>query len=146
MVHLDIEAERHRLSAFVNGFLSGLGLILIIWGLASLVYSAARNASVYTGLILFGVAMFAGGGFREAYLWGKFSAQLGIKDKIPTKRTQPAAPSKPPEQPRKMAPNPTASQGQADPNRLTEEQIIEHPAETPAQETAHHPQEQQTHA
>ena len=146
MVHLDTEAERHRLSAFVNGFLSGLGLILIIWGLASLVYSAARNASIYTGLILFGVSMFAGGGFREAYLWGRFSAQPGIKDKVPTKRTQPTAPSKPPEQLRKIAPNPTASQGQTDPDRLTEVQIIGHPTETPVQETGHHPEEQQTQA
>jgi len=64
-----------KLSTFVDGFLGGLGLVLIMWGFASIVMLPFRSANIYVGMILFGVISFAGGLLREAYQWGKISGE-----------------------------------------------------------------------
>lgn len=145
MIHLQTKIENHRLSAFINGLLSGLGLILIIWGLASIVTLSASSATVYIGLILFGVLVFVGGGFREAYIWGRFSMQPSIRKKTSITRTQPVAPLKPTAQPQQTrATAQAASQEQTDPNRVTTEQITEYPVGTQTRETVVYEQDRQT--
>ncbi len=63
----------HRLGAFIYGFLCGVGLIMIIWGLASIAMLPSTNLMMNIGLVLFGVVLFAGGSCREAYLRGNLS-------------------------------------------------------------------------
>lgn len=60
----------HRLGAFIYGFLSGTGLIMIIWGLASITMLPSTNLLTNVGLTLLGVVLFACGSCREAYLRG----------------------------------------------------------------------------
>jgi hypothetical protein len=67
-MYLFTDIANHRLGAFVYGFLSGVGLILIIWGVASIVLLPSRNFMLSIGLTLLGVGLFAGGSCREAYL------------------------------------------------------------------------------
>ena len=62
--------KHHRLGAFIYGFLSGTGLIMIIWGLASVTMLPSTNLLTNVGLTLFGVVLFACGSCREAYLRG----------------------------------------------------------------------------
>ncbi len=137
VISLSTDSEKHRLSAFINGFLSGLGLILIVWGLASLSSELSGSALLYVGLMLFGVLVFVGGGFREAYLWGRFSRQLASTGKILAKRAQPFGPSVTTKPTQKTVPDSTVGPVQVNPNRLTEEQIMENPSEKTAQETQH---------
>ena len=68
--------ESHRLSAFFNGILAGVGLVLIVWSLSSITSLALEEITIYIGLIFIGVIMFAVGGVREAYIWGKFSMKI----------------------------------------------------------------------
>lgn len=144
MIHLQTKIEKHRLSAFINGLLSGLGLILILWGLSSIVTLPSSSATVYIGTILFGVFIFVGGGLREAYIWGRFSAQPTIRKKTPTKRIQPTASSKPTGQPQQTRPTVQAApQEKTDMNQVTTEQITEYPIETQTREAAAYEQEKQ---
>lgn len=70
-----IEVEKHRLSAFADGLLGGTGLVLMMWGLNAAVSVYPANISLSVALTLIGALAFATGGFREAYIWGKLSAQ-----------------------------------------------------------------------
>ncbi len=70
-------AERisdHRLGAFIYGFVSGVGLLMIIWGLVSIAMLPSANLMMNIGLVLFGVTLLACGGCREAYLRGNLSS------------------------------------------------------------------------
>ena len=67
------QISNHRLGAFIYGFVSGVGLIMIVWGLASITTLRSTNLIMNIGLILLGVALFAGGSCREAYLRGNLS-------------------------------------------------------------------------
>jgi hypothetical protein len=67
------QISNHRLGAFVYGFVSGVGLIMVIWGLASITTLPSTNLMMNIGLVMFGVALFAGGSCREAYLRGNLS-------------------------------------------------------------------------
>lgn len=68
------QISNHRMGAFVYGFLSGVGLIMIVWGLASVTALPSTNLFMNIGLVLFGVTLFACGSCREAYLRGNLSA------------------------------------------------------------------------
>ena len=68
------QISNHRMGAYVYGFLSGVGLIMIIWGLASIASLPSTNLWMNVGLVLFGVALLACGSCREAYLRGNLSA------------------------------------------------------------------------
>lgn len=63
----------HRLGAFMYGFISGTGLIMIIWGLATITMLPSANLMMNIGLVLFGVTLLAVGSCREAYLRGNLS-------------------------------------------------------------------------
>ena len=69
-MYLQTEIAKHRLGAFIYGFLGGLGLMLTAWGLSSIVMMHSTNLMLNIGLTLFGVALFSGGCCREAYLRG----------------------------------------------------------------------------
>lgn len=73
VVCLPTEIKNHRLGAYIYGFLSGVGLLMIIWGLASVAILPSAYLMTNVGLILFGVALFAGGACREAFLRGNLS-------------------------------------------------------------------------
>ena len=64
----------HRLGAFIYGFLVGVGLLMVIWGLASVALLPSTYLIMNIGLVLFGVTLLACGGCREAYLRGNLSA------------------------------------------------------------------------
>jgi len=68
VIFLYTDLANHRLGAYVYGFLSGVGLMLIIWGVASIVLLPSRNFMLSIGLTLLGVGLFAGGSCREADL------------------------------------------------------------------------------
>jgi len=70
---LSKDVSHHRLGAYVYGFLSGIGLILLIWGVASISWFPSRNAIEFMAITLFGVFLLAFGGCREAYLRGSLS-------------------------------------------------------------------------
>lgn len=72
-MRLPTEIENHRLGAFIYGFLSGVGLIMIIWGLASIAVLPSTNLLTNIGLTFFGVALFVVGSCREAYIRGNLS-------------------------------------------------------------------------
>jgi len=74
VVYLSTNVKNHRMGAYIYGFLSGVGLILIIWGLASIAMLPSGHLMMNIGLTLFGVAVFACGSCREAYLRGNLSA------------------------------------------------------------------------
>jgi hypothetical protein len=61
------------LGAYIYGFLSGVGLLMVMWGLASVAMLPSTYLLTNMGLVLFGVALFAGGACREAYLRGNLS-------------------------------------------------------------------------
>jgi hypothetical protein len=134
-LHTDI--KNHRLGAFVYGFLSGLGLVLIIWGLASLIALPSRSSTMYIGLTMFGVLLFATGSCREAYLRGSLSLQPGTSDKN-SMRTKPAP--RPLRQPQTKA---TAHNQLTELDSLTTEQIREYPVGTQTNESDVYEQEQQ---
>lgn len=109
VTYLPTEINNHRLGAFIYGFLSGIGLIMIIWGLASIVMLPSKYLMINIGLTLFGVVLFASGSCREAYLRGNLSEPSKVY--IGTQRNRPRT------------------------NSLISEQIIEKPTETELQET-----------
>lgn len=74
VVYLSREIGNHRLGAFIYGFLCGVGLIMVIWGLASIAMLPSANLMMNIGLTLFGVMLFAVGSCREAYLRGNLTA------------------------------------------------------------------------
>jgi hypothetical protein len=129
VIHLQTKIEKHRLNAFINGLLSGLGLILILWGLSSIVTLPSTSVTVYIGTILFGVSIFMSGGLREAYVWGRFSMQLSIRRKTPATQTKSLIPSKPKAQPQQT---------------MTTEQMTEYPVGTQTRGTAVYEQESPT--
>jgi hypothetical protein len=141
MTHLHREIKNHRLGAFVYGFMSGLGLILIIWGLASIIALPSRNSLTYIGLILFGVLLFAGGSCREAYLRGSLTTELNIHGKPSIKQAPPTASSKPKTQSQKETETQPSRQETANSNSLITEQIIDHPVETETHEASVYKQE-----
>lgn len=78
MLYLSTDTKNHRLGAYIYGFLSGVGLILIIWGLASIAMLPSRYLMINIGLTLFGVVLFSCGSCREAYLRGNMSVPTKI--------------------------------------------------------------------
>lgn len=64
------DVSNHRLGAYVYGFLSGIGLTLLIWGFALISWFPSRNAAEFMAITLSGVFLLAFGGCREAYLRG----------------------------------------------------------------------------
>lgn len=58
------------------GFMSGFGLILIVWGLTSITSLPSGNTGLSIGFALLGVLLFAYGSCREAYLRGGISMQV----------------------------------------------------------------------
>ena len=76
VIHLSGKVNDHRLGAFVYGFLSGLGFILIVWGVASISWMPSRSPTIFVGITLFGVVLLSVGSCREAYLRGSLSLQL----------------------------------------------------------------------
>ncbi len=123
-----MEIKSHRLGAYVYGFLSGLGLILIIWGLASIIALPSTNAALYISIILFGVALFAIGSCREAYLRGSLSPQPSVPNKTSTTRNRSATSLKP----------------AAEADTGTARQVRRYPVETQTQEAVLYEEEQQT--
>lgn len=88
-MNLPSRSERDRINGFINGSLSGLGITLVIWGLASL----GSSPSIATGsinLALLGVLALVGGVFREAYTWGRFSTHRTIHGKLPREHPHPS--------------------------------------------------------
>lgn len=126
---MEREIENHRLSAFVDGLFCGLGMILIIWGLASL-SAITSNPAVSITLFLVGGSAFAIGGFREAFMWGRFSVR-------PSKQTGNMRGYK-------LKSNPITAESstlirrreQQNVGRVTEEQIANYPSEKQSTEIA----------
>ena len=81
----------HRLGAFIYGFLVGIGLLMVIWGLASVALLPSGYLMMNIGLVLFGVTLLACGGCREAYLRGNLSAIP--ESRIHAERNRPSRPS-----------------------------------------------------
>ncbi|MDH5495433.1 MAG: hypothetical protein OEY24_07020 [Candidatus Bathyarchaeota archaeon] len=106
---MSADTKSHRMGAYIYGFVSGVGLILIIWGLASIAMLPSRYLMINIGLTLFGVALFACGSCREAYLRGNLSVPLKVY-----KHTQ---------------------RNQHETANLISEQIIENPEEVESQKT-----------
>jgi hypothetical protein len=67
------EISNHRKGAYIYGFLSGIGLIMLAWGIVWVIGSPTRNLAAFIALTLFGVSLFAFGSCREAYLRGSLS-------------------------------------------------------------------------
>ena len=67
-----MDVSNHRLGAYVYGFLSGIGLTMLIWGVAS-ISLFPRNTTGLVAITLLGAFMLAFGGCREAYLRGRLS-------------------------------------------------------------------------
>ena len=90
MVYLQTEVSNHRLGAFLYGFLSGLGLMLIVAGLNSIIIMHSTNLLLNLGLTFFGVALFSGGCCREAYLRGNLSRPPKVHDHMQRNRPETA--------------------------------------------------------
>ncbi len=140
VIHMHTEIKNHRLSAFVYGFMSGLGLILINWGLASIIALPLRSSTIYVGLILLGVFLFAGGSCREAYLRGSLSNESSVSERVPIKQLKHVASVKPSGQSQTEAKLQPSHQKPANPIPMTAEQIRD-PVETQTHETAIYEQE-----
>jgi hypothetical protein len=126
VIQLQSEIEENRLGAYVDGFLSGLGLVLIIWGLASIVTVTATASAGTIGLVLLGVVIFAGGGFREAYTWGRLSERPVTPPKAAPKQAQRTPrPRATTSTYRSTAPAQATRPASVTPNRVTSEQIRE---------------------
>jgi len=136
-LHTDI--KNHRLGAFVYGFISGLGLVLIIWGLASLIALPSRSAITYIGLTMFGVLLFATGSCREAYLRGSLSLQQTASSSFPTTRGK----STSPRTSKQLRTKATEYEKSSELNSLTTEQIRDYPFGTQTHENDIHEHEQQ---
>lgn len=67
------EISNHRKGAYLYGFLSGIGLTMLTWGIASVIGSSAPNLATFMALNLFGISLLAFGSCREAYLRGILS-------------------------------------------------------------------------
>lgn len=130
MIRLHTDIKNHRLGAFVYGFLSGLGLVLIIWGLASLIALPSRSAIMYIGLTMFGVLLFATGSCREAYLRGSLSLQQTASSSFPTTRGKLTSPRTSKQLQKKAREYEKSSEL----NSLTTEQIREYPFGTQTHE------------
>ena len=89
-MYLQTEVSNHRLGAFLYGFLSGLGLMLIIAGLNSIIIMHSTNSLSNLGLTFFGVALFSGGCCREAYLRGNLARASKVHDRIQRNRPETA--------------------------------------------------------
>lgn len=84
------DISHHRLGAYVYGFLSGIGLTLLIWGVALISWFPSRNAAEFMAITLFGVFLLAFGGCREAYLRGSLTianTSAAVKKKETTSQT-----------------------------------------------------------
>lgn len=77
-MHLQTEIAKHRLGAFIYGFVGGLGLMLTAWGLNSIITMQSTDLLLSISLTLFGVALFSGGCCREAYLRGGLAGPSNI--------------------------------------------------------------------
>ena len=73
VVYMSKAIKDHRLWAFIYGFLSGSGLIMIIVGLASIIVLPSLNMMINIGLTLIGVLLFACGSCGEAYWRGSLA-------------------------------------------------------------------------
>ena len=135
MTQLRPEIRNHRLGAFLYGFMGGLGLILIIWGLTSIISLPSRSTTLYLSLTLFGVLLFASSCCREAYIRGCLSVQTNFRETATT-QTQPAESSKPTKWPRTEA---TVNPVHQEP--VTTEQIREYPVGTEVEEPSAYVQE-----
>lgn len=89
-MYLQTEVSNHRLGAFLYGFLSGLGLMLIVAGLNSIIMMHSTNLLLNLGLTFFGVALFSGGCCREAYLRGNLSRASKVYDHMQRNRPETA--------------------------------------------------------
>jgi hypothetical protein len=85
------QISSHRLGAYIYGFLSGMGLVMVIWGLASISMLPSTYLMLNIGIILFGVSLFACGSSREAYLRGNLSSLPEAN--IPAKRNRSVRPA-----------------------------------------------------
>lgn len=108
MICLSTDLVNHRLGAFIYGFLCGVGLILIIWGVASIAMLPSGTLLTSISLTLFGVALFAVGSVREAYL----REMLSMESKVHMQK-----------------------RSLSEPTNLISEQIIEDPEEVELQKT-----------
>ncbi len=81
----------HRMGAYIYGFLSGMGLVMVIWGLASIAMLPSAYLMMNIGIVLFGVALLACGSCREAYLRGNLSSLPEAH--ISAKHTRPVRPA-----------------------------------------------------
>jgi len=70
---LSRDVSNHRLGAYIYGFLSGAGLTMLVWGVASFSWLPTRSTTAFATLIFSGVFLLAFGGSREAYLRGSLS-------------------------------------------------------------------------
>jgi len=86
-MNLQADIANHRLGAFVYGFLGGLGLMLIIWGLNSIIMMHSVNSLSNLGITFFGVALFSAGCCREAFLRGGLARPSKVY--VHTQRNQP---------------------------------------------------------
>ncbi len=141
---MDVEVERHRLSAFTDGLLIGLGLLLVIWALSSIASLSSGNSIFCIAQILTGVLMFAAGGFREAYTWGRFSSQSEVSSQVLQRQTQPnrtrisGLPS------RTTTTTQVPVRSQSNLSRVTAEQVRSYPGSTQAREAVVLKEEKQT--
>lgn len=135
MIQLRPEIRNHRLGAFFYGFISGLGLILVMWGLTSIVTLSSRSTTLYISLTLSGVLLFAGSCCREAYIRGSLSTQPNNREKA-TQQTRTA----------RSAKSTKWSQAEASAHPVhqepvTAEQIREYPVDTEIDGTSIYEQE-----
>jgi len=136
VIHLDTEVERHRLSAFTDGLLIGLGLLLVIWALSSIASLSFGNSIFCMVQILSGVLMFAAGGFREAYAWGRFSSESDVPRQVLTRQTQSNRPLRTSGFSSQTTTTHVPARSQTNLSRVTAEQIRSYPGSTQARETA----------
>lgn len=107
-IELSKEIANHRLGAFIYGFLSGLGSVMVLWGAASIAVLPIRSLAASILLILLGVGFLASGVCREAYLRGYLLDSPTTRETVSLPYIQPRAEDRVP---------------------LTEEQLIEPPIE-----------------
>lgn len=142
---MDVDVERHRLSAFTDGLLIGLGLLLVVWALSSIASLSSGNSIFCIAQILTGVLMFAAGGFREAYTWGRFSSQSEVSRQVLQRQSQSNKSSRISGMPSRTT---TTTQlpvrSQSNLSRVTTEQIRSYPRSTQAREAVVPKEDKQT--
>ncbi|UCE95252.1 MAG: hypothetical protein JSV51_05830 [Candidatus Bathyarchaeota archaeon] len=131
---MSTEIKNHRLGAFVYGFMSGLGLVLIIWGLATIVALPSSSSSMSIGIILLGVLLFAMGSCREAYIRGSLSLPLSQHKGISTIRNRSSARNS----------DQLAHQGTTNSSPTVTEQVNDHSVEMGHRETVVYEEKHQT--